>query len=46
MKGDHEKKSDGVRVHHENERWGDFTIRKSDGMTIYHKKKSDGVRVQ
>ena len=45
MRGDHEKKSDRVRVHHENERWGEFTIRKSDAMTVYHEKKSDGVKV-
>ena len=34
MKADHEKESDGVRVHHE----------KSDGVRIDHEKKSDGVR--
>ena len=45
MTGDHEKKSDRVRVHHEKERWGEFTIRKSDGMRVHHDKKSDGVRV-
>ena len=32
VRGDHEKKSDRVRVHHEKERWGEFTIRKSDGI--------------
>ena len=31
VRGDHEKKSDRVRVHHEKERWGEFTITKSDG---------------
>ena len=41
----HEKKSDRVRVHHEKERWGEFTITKSHGMKVHHKKKSDGVRV-
>ena len=46
MRGDHEKKSDRVRVHHEKERWGEFTIRKIDGMRVPHEKKSDGVRVQ
>ena len=30
------RKSDGVRVHHKNERWG----------RVDHEKKSDGVRVQ
>ena len=35
---------DRVRVRHEKERWGEFTIRKSDGMRVYHEKKSDGVR--
>ena len=30
------RKSDGVRVHHEEKR---------DGVTLYHKSKSDGVRV-
>ena len=46
MRGDHEKKSNRVRVHHEKERWGEFTIRKSDGLRVHHEKKSDGVRVQ
>ena len=46
MKGDHEKKSDGVRVHHEKERWGDFTIKKSDGMRVHQENKTDGVRLQ
>ena len=45
MTGDHEKKNDRVRVHHEKGRWGEFTIRKSDGMRVHHDKKSDGVRV-
>ena len=45
MKVDHEKKSDGLRVYHEKERWGDFTIRKSDGMRLHHEKKSNGVRI-
>ena len=34
-----------MRVHHEKERWGEFTIRKSDGMRVHNEKKSDGVRV-
>ena len=46
MRGDHEKKSDRVRLHYKKERWGEFTIRKSDGMRVHHEKKSDGVRVQ
>ena len=37
MRGDHEKKSDGVRVHLEKERWR--------GMRVEHKKKSDRLRV-
>ena len=45
MTGDHEKKSDRVRVHHDKKRWGEFTIRKSDGMRVHHEKKSDKVRV-
>ena len=45
MRGDHEKKSDGVRVHNKKERWGKITIRKIDGMGVHHEKKSDGVRV-
>ena len=45
MRGDHEKKSDRVRVQYEKERWGEFTIRKSDGMRVHHEKKSDEVRV-
>ena len=44
MRGDHEKKSDRVTVHYEKERWGQFTIRKSDGMRVHHKKKSVRVR--
>ena len=39
------KKNDRARVHHEKGRWGEFTIRKSDGMRVHHDKKSDGVRV-
>ena len=45
MRGDHEKKSDRVRVHNKKERWGKFTIRKIDGMRVHHEKKSDEVRV-
>ena len=45
MRGDHEKKSDRVRVHNKKERWGKFTIRKIDGMRVHHEKKSDGVRI-
>ena len=45
MRGDHEKKSDRVRVHNKKERWGKFTIRKIDEMRVHHEKKSDGVRV-
>ena len=45
MKVGHEKKSDGLRVQREKERWGDFTIRKSDGMRLHHEERSDGVRV-
>ena len=41
-RGDHENKSDRVRVHHEKERWGELTI---DGMRVHLEKKSDGVRV-
>ena len=45
MRVDHEKNSDGLRVHHEKERWGEFTITKKDGMRVHNEKKSDGVRV-
>ena len=45
MRGGHEKKSNTVRVHYEKERWGEFTITKSDGMRVHHERKSDGVRV-
>ena len=45
MRGDHEKKSDSVKVHHEKERWGGFTIRKSDGMRVQLEKKSERLRV-
>ena len=31
-----EEKSDGVGVNHEKERWGEFTIRKSDGVRVHH----------
>ena len=45
MTVDHEKKSDGVRVHHEKKVMGsEFTIRESDGVRVYQEKKSDGVR--
>ena len=45
MTGDHEKKSDRVRVHHDKKRWGELTMRRNDGVRVYHNKKSDGVRV-
>ena len=45
MRGDHEKKSDRVRVHKKKERWGKFNIRKIDEMRVHHENKSDGVRV-
>ena len=52
----HETKSDGVRIHLEKERWGEFsmrkrakgrefTIRKSNGVRVHHEKKRDGVRI-
>ena len=45
MTVDHEKKSDGVRVHYKKKVMGlEFTIRESDGVRVYHEKKSDGVR--
>ena len=31
-----EKKSDGLGVTHEKERWGEFTIRKSDEVRVNH----------
>ena len=45
-----------MRVYHEKERWGEFTITKSDGVRVHYEKncardrvdyekKSDGVRV-
>ena len=50
------RKSDGLRVHHEKERWGEFTIRKSDRVRVTIRKgalgwgftmrKSDRVRVR
>ena len=46
MRGDHEKRSDRVRVHNKKEPWGKFTIRKIDGMRVHHQKKSDGVGVE
>ena len=33
---DNKKKSDGVRVHQEKERWGEFAIRRSDGVRVDH----------
>ena len=39
------KRAIGCREHYEKERWGKFTIRKSEGMRVHHEKKSDGVRV-
>ena len=46
MKVHHEKKSNGVRAHHEKDRWGwEFTIKRSDEMRVDHEKKTDGVRV-
>ena len=40
MRGDHEKKNDRVRVHNKKEPWGNFTIRKIDGMRVHHEKKT------
>ena len=45
LRGDNDKKTDRVRVQHEKERWGEFTIRTSDGMRVHYEKKSDRVRV-
>ena len=36
------RKSDGVRVHHKKERWGENHEKKSDGVRVDHEKKSDG----
>ena len=33
---ENEKKSDGLGVNHEKERWGEFTIRTSDGVRVTH----------
>ena len=35
----------GREFTHEKERWGEFTIRKINGMRVPHEKESDGVRV-
>ena len=35
-----------VRVRHEKERWGEFTIRKSDGMRVPQKKERSGNSLQ
>ena len=45
MKGDYEKKSNWVRVHHEKERWDELTIKKSDRMRVHQENKSAGVRL-
>ena len=42
VRGDHEKKSDGVSIHHKKERWGEFSIRKSDEMRVHHEKERWG----
>ena len=52
MRGDHDEKSDRVRLHHEKERWGEFTMRRNDGVEftirkrygvrVHHEKESDG----
>ena len=34
-----------MRVHHEKERWGEFTITKTDGVRVHYEKKSAWVRV-
>ena len=34
-----------MRVHHEKERRGELTIRKSDGIRVPQEKKNDGVRI-
>ena len=50
------RKSDGVRVDNEKDRWGEssalekamgwaFTIKRSNGVKVHHEKKSDRVRV-
>ena len=40
MRVHHEKKSDGVRVHHEKN--DGVSIRKWDNVRVHHEKKSDG----
>ena len=47
MRVDHEKKSDGLRVHHEKERWSGVDHERVDHEKKSHddEKKSDGVRV-
>ena len=52
VRGDHEEKSDRVRLHHEKERWVEFTMRRNDGVEltirkrygvrVHHEKESDG----
>ena len=34
-----------MRVHHEKEQWGEFAIRKSDGMRVQLEKKRERLRV-
>ena len=34
-----------MRVHHEKEQRGEFTITKRDGVRVHYEKKSPGVRV-
>ena len=40
--GDHENRSDRVRVHHKRERWGELTIEKRDGVRVHHEKERWG----
>ena len=42
MRGDHEKKGNGVSIHHKKERWGEFSIRKSDERRVHHEKERWG----
>ena len=38
VRGDHAKKS----IHHKKERWGEFSVRKSDERRVHHEKERWG----
>ena len=45
MRVDHKINSDGVRVDHVNDRWGESSPYERDGVRLHHERNSDGVTV-